>query len=383
MRLKLSALLILLFSAQFVRAQEIKNQLVFSKVQKKMSVELFVRNSDPWYPIHLTYNVNLTGTASFSAPLPVKVVVQPGQKISLGTVSYKPGPGRSGYQTDSTYNFGDPDAQPDPQAVYLFPYGHGVKHGVMQGYHGHVTHQNCDCLDFDLAENSPICAARDGRVVFVKQDSNIGGFSPAFIKDANFINILHADGTWANYAHLRLHGALVKPGQKVKAGQLIGYSGHTGEAQGPHLHFEVDKAYWDGPGAAIPTLFLLQNGQAVTAEEGQYYYSYHPGEKPFQEVHAGDYSEESLDNYSVDTPLNGAVTLRTYKLDSKTLVYGLNGTSKEKTLTISFPRMTNLTASKPLPYTKVIPPGKEVYLLSLQRASSEAGYSYSSSYSYR
>jgi murein DD-endopeptidase MepM/ murein hydrolase activator NlpD len=56
---------------------------------------------------------------------------------------------------------------------------------------------------------------------------------------ANFIRILHDDGTMALYAHLREEGALVRVGQRVRAGQQIGLSGNTGFTTGPHLHFVI------------------------------------------------------------------------------------------------------------------------------------------------
>jgi murein DD-endopeptidase MepM/ murein hydrolase activator NlpD len=43
----------------------------------------------------------------------------------------------------------------------------------------------------------------------------------------------------AVYAHLALEQARVQPGSKVRAGDLIGFSGNTGFTSGPHLHFAV------------------------------------------------------------------------------------------------------------------------------------------------
>jgi murein DD-endopeptidase MepM/ murein hydrolase activator NlpD len=65
------------------------------------------------------------------------------------------------------------------------------------------------------------------------------------------------DGGWFIYAHLSK--TLVKPGDKVKAGQVIAKSGNTGNSTGPHLHVELrSKSHWSSgtdldPAALIGT----------------------------------------------------------------------------------------------------------------------------------
>jgi murein DD-endopeptidase MepM/ murein hydrolase activator NlpD len=88
---------------------------------------------------------------------------------------------------------------------------------------------------------TPVTAAREGIVAVVRADSEIGGADRKFLEDANFVSIYHADGTIANYLHLNTNGVVVKEGQHVKKGEMIGYSGNTGFSSGPHLHFEVLK----------------------------------------------------------------------------------------------------------------------------------------------
>ena len=51
--------------------------------------------------------------------------------------------------------------------------------------------------------------------------------------------INHGNGYYTHYAHMSR--TAVRAGQKVKAGQVIGYEGSTGDSTGPHLHFEVHK----------------------------------------------------------------------------------------------------------------------------------------------
>ncbi|UOB19477.1 M23 family metallopeptidase [Abyssalbus ytuae] len=90
-----------------------------------------------------------------------------------------------------------------------------------------------------MNEGTGVYAIREGLVVDVKEDSNVGCPSDECLKMANYITVLHDDHSFAEYAHLKKNGALVKAGDKIKRGDLIGYSGKTGWATGAHLHVEV------------------------------------------------------------------------------------------------------------------------------------------------
>ena len=57
--------------------------------------------------------------------------------------------------------------------------------------------------------------------------------------DGNHIVQDLGDGVWAMYAHLIKGSLLVKPGDKVKAGQVIAKLGNTGNSNAPHLHFQL------------------------------------------------------------------------------------------------------------------------------------------------
>jgi len=94
-------------------------------------------------------------------------------------------------------------------------------------------------IDFMVPVGTPIYAASNGIVVWIKKDSDKGGSSKKYLYDGNRIVIRHKDNEFTAYEHLRHNGVAVKLGQKVKEGQLIGYSGKTGLGFLPHLHFEV------------------------------------------------------------------------------------------------------------------------------------------------
>jgi murein DD-endopeptidase MepM/ murein hydrolase activator NlpD len=95
-------------------------------------------------------------------------------------------------------------------------------------------------IDFTCDEGTLIHAALDGEVVFVRDNSNVGGRDmKKYWRKGNRIVIKHKNKEYSAYEHLRYRGAKVKVGEQVKTGQLIGYSGNTGYTFGPHLHFEV------------------------------------------------------------------------------------------------------------------------------------------------
>jgi murein DD-endopeptidase MepM/ murein hydrolase activator NlpD len=82
-------------------------------------------------------------------------------------------------------------------------------------------------IDIGAAQGTPIRAAASGTVTFAGQMSGYG----------NIVIVQHAGGMQTRYAHQSAMS--VTAGQTVAAGEVIGAVGATGEATGPHLHFEV------------------------------------------------------------------------------------------------------------------------------------------------
>jgi murein DD-endopeptidase MepM/ murein hydrolase activator NlpD len=92
-----------------------------------------------------------------------------------------------------------------------------------RGEHWHLRHTG---LDFKAAWGAPVYAVADGTVVKVARHPMFG----------RMVILRVAPGVTVWYCHLA--SALVKPG-KVKAGQMLGRVGRSGNATGPHLHLEV------------------------------------------------------------------------------------------------------------------------------------------------
>ena len=125
---------------------------------------------------------------------------------------------------------------------FIFPVGDAVissPYGIGRSYNGGPVTDFHHGADFAVDEGTPVMAANTGRVAFA-------GALPI---RGNSVVIDHGDGVFSGYHHLSSFA--VQQGQTVSQGELIGYSGATGLATGPHLHWEVvvrgaavDPVYW-------------------------------------------------------------------------------------------------------------------------------------------
>ena len=85
-------------------------------------------------------------------------------------------------------------------------------------------------MDFSAKTGTPIYATGDGKILKVRKSKRGYG---------NHVKIDHGFGYVTLYAHMSKY--IVKKGQKVKRGEIIGYVGNTGKSVAPHLHYEVHK----------------------------------------------------------------------------------------------------------------------------------------------
>ena len=85
-------------------------------------------------------------------------------------------------------------------------------------------------LDFSAPTGSEIYATGDGVIEKVKYRRNGYG---------KHVVVNHGYGYKTLYAHMSKY--IVRRGQKVKRGQILGYVGNTGSSTAPHLHYEVIK----------------------------------------------------------------------------------------------------------------------------------------------
>ena len=125
---------------------------------------------------------------------------------------------------DSTVTNGIKWTMPCSYVRFSSPYGYRT-HPITGEWKFHSG------VDLAGPEGTPIVATRDGVVTAAAYSSGNG----------NYVTINHGDGFSTAYLHMT--HSVVSVGQKVSAGQLIGYMGNTGLSKGSHLHFTI---YYNG-----------------------------------------------------------------------------------------------------------------------------------------
>lgn len=123
--------------------------------------------------------------------------------------------------------------------AYRLPFEEGHRYRVSQGYSDTGSHAGRPAIDFSMPIRTTVVAAREGTVVSTVDSNTKHCPVEACEKFNNYILIYHPDGTFGSYLHLAHNGIMVRPGDKVFPGQVIGKSGNTGWSKGPHLHFAV------------------------------------------------------------------------------------------------------------------------------------------------
>jgi hypothetical protein len=193
-------------------------------------------------PIEVAIDWQTRSNVTAKPALPKRFVVEPGKSASLFKVNADGQTGARKFTLSYRYVIGRPLVGYISTEPYQPPLAPGARFQITQAFGGQYSHQDAQnhyAVDIMMPEGTPVHAARAGTVLEVENDFFKSGQQQAYADKANSIRILHDDGSMAVYAHLALEQARVQPGSKVRAGDLIGFSGNTGFTSGPHLHFAV------------------------------------------------------------------------------------------------------------------------------------------------
>ena len=125
--------------------------------------------------------------------------------------------------------------------------------------------KNEDYLDF----GQQIRAPGDGTVVTVVDGvpDNVPGEENHYVAPGNYLVIDHGDGEYSFIAHIEHGSFAVKVGVKVKAGDVLGKVGNSGNSSEPHIHWHLADASQLEKGHGLPIRFasLRVNGKTVDA----------------------------------------------------------------------------------------------------------------------
>jgi murein DD-endopeptidase MepM/ murein hydrolase activator NlpD len=214
-------------------------RICLNSAERENAVTLIAVNPEA-YDVTLTTTPKLKNMTS-SVRLPDTRTLTGGFRQPIMTFTANPR-GAGEWEYSFHWVIGALEARHDASVIYDLPFA-GTR-TVLQGFHGTYSHTGNDeyAVDWTMPVGTPIFAAREGVVVGAKSDSNQGGPDRKFADLGNFIFIRQADGTIAEYYHLRQGGAAVKVGAQVSRRQVIGYSGNTGFSSEPHLHFGIYRA---------------------------------------------------------------------------------------------------------------------------------------------
>lgn len=193
-------------------------------------------------PVEVRFWLTESANLGLKKDVPLSVVVPPMGERRIVALTPVDADRPTDFRYQYRWQLGDPAAHHDTAFAYLPPVPLSGNFTISQAFDGGFSHNtpgSRHAIDIPLPEGTPVMAARAGRVISVRMDSNQGGNSPRYRSKANTIYLQHADGTYAVYAHLRHRSALVAVGDQVEAGQIIAQSGNTGYSTAPHLHFAI------------------------------------------------------------------------------------------------------------------------------------------------
>jgi len=258
----IAAVLLVLFVAP-ARAANESCSLGWVCVEPRVSgdtTDLIAVNLRPW-PVTLSVKAD---TRNLHARPADEVSITLGGKESRTVISMQKieAPDSSRYSYRFDWTVGNLEALHDDSIVYQLPFASGESWKVLQGYGSRFSHTGLEryTVDFDMPVGTPVFAARNGVIVRTKENNDRACWEADCGRFANFVIVLHDDETTGEYYHLNKDGVIVEVGERVIAGQMIGYSGNTGKSTMPHLHFGVYRAAPWGKTESIPVRFATSGG---------------------------------------------------------------------------------------------------------------------------
>ncbi len=198
-----------------------------------------------------TLDVLLGTPTPTPTPTPSRTVTPTPRPTSTTTLRPTPSTAPSSSYPAASYPTMPAPATPSPAILARFPgavfpvVGSYTYTDTFGAYRADMPNKRHEGDDIFASYGTPVVAVQDG-VITGLSTTPIGG---------NNIHLTTSRGDYFYYAHLSRFATGLVQGQRVVAGQTIGYVGNTGDAKttSPHLHFEIHP---DGGPAVDPTPYL-------------------------------------------------------------------------------------------------------------------------------
>lgn len=154
-------------------------------------------------------------------------------------------------------------------SLYVLPFPVGQSYDVGLSHCGGFPHSQGDPdqygIDFLMSVGTLVTASRNGTIMFVEESGNDYEFPN------NFVVLRDEDGFFLQYHHLTHNGAIVEQGDFVDRGDPIGYTGASGTAGFPHLHFVATDINWEYPYTSYPLTFKNTSPNPRSLIQGETY----------------------------------------------------------------------------------------------------------------
>jgi hypothetical protein len=228
------------------------------------------------YVLHLDFSTMTNGSADHA--LPIETEVKPGV-TKLITVSPIDKNADIKLTVKSSYRKGCINPVVNTNFTYLLPVGPGHETQAYRILNGpsNVTGAQDSGYSARLRASlgDTIYAARRGVVTEVNVSSSENDAGATATSGWNFIEIYHADCSFATYGVLKQDGAFVRPGQTVEAGTPLGLVGGDRYGRGSEVRFSV--TYYPGVNnTAIPLQFWTKGNGKGQLRHGATYFSEFP-----------------------------------------------------------------------------------------------------------
>lgn len=249
------------------QAQEIK---VYHEEKEQGFV--FYSDNNEMYPVSISLDFKVINLIFSEVEKTVFVIPPKTKRFKIGELNALKPTRNTEFSYRYTMTMGDVTmSNYESSYEYDLPFSRGNEFEIFQGYNGKFSHQNENSLDFSMPEGTEILSAREGKVVELIQNNTRSCPREECNKYNNYITIMHADGSFAQYTHIKTNSSRYKIGDDVKKGEVIAYSGNVGWTSGPHLHFVCFLGRF-GKWKTLETKFRINKGdQLAILKEGNVY----------------------------------------------------------------------------------------------------------------